>query len=315
MTANIHIKKEFAELVHPLSIQEYEALKRSISEQGFWESNPIIINKDGIILDGHHRFQACQELEIQPITSIASFPDKLQEKLYVTRTNRIRRQLNDFQNIELALGEKPILDEMAKRRRMANLKQNHSNLNSSSDSNPIPSVEYQTVGNGSGRVDQQIVELAGVGKDAVRKVEFILEKAPQDLLDKARKGQWAIHRLYKKLKYEERRQDLINTKSVISELSAANNNIRLIHDDFRNYVSQIPDNSIDLIFVDPPYAKEWVHLYSDLGTLANRVLKPGASFVTYVGRFVVHEAMDRLTARRFTLQSLVAVSYSTQRTS
>ena len=83
---------------------------------------------------------------------------------------------------------------------------------------------------------------------------------------------------------------------MISELSTANNNLRLIHDDFRSYVIEIPDNSIDLIFVDPPYPREWVHLYSDLGTLANRVLKPGASFVTYVGRQVLHEVMDKLRA-------------------
>ena len=141
------------------------------------------------------------------------------------------------------------MEEIAKRNSEAKLKQNNNNKNN----NHKPSVQIQTVG--IGRVDQEIGRHAGVGKDTVRKVEMILQKSPQDLLDRARKGQWAIHRLYKKLEYEQKRKDLINTKSVISELSVANNNIKLIHDDSKNYVSQIPDNSIDLIFVDPPYPK------------------------------------------------------------
>lgn len=286
----IHINKEYQDLVPSQSEQEYQSLKASIKANGFWTSNPIVVNKEGIILDGHHRYRACKELQVEPITTAELFDDRLEEKLYIINNNLTRRQLNSFQRIELALKSKPILEEIAKRNSKANLKQNNNNNNN--HHSHLPSVRIQTVG----RVDQEIGKLAGVGKDTVRKVETILQKTPDELLDSARKGQWTIHRLYKKLKYEERRLDLINTKSVISELSAANNNIRLIHDDFRNYVIEIPDNSIDLIFVDPPYPREWVHLYSDLGTLASRVLKPGASFVTYVGRQVIHEVMDRLTA-------------------
>ena len=216
MNSDLKINREYAELVPALSVQEYEALKLSISEKGFWKSNPIVVNNEGIILDGHHRYKACKELQVEPITTTAElFDDRLEEKLYVINSNLTRRQLNSFQRIELALKEKPILEEIAKRNSEPNLKQNNNNKNN----NHKPSVRIQTVG--IGRVDQEIGRHAGVGKDTVRKVEMILQKAPQDLLDRARKGQWAIHRLYKKLEYEQKRKDLINTKSVISGLSAA----------------------------------------------------------------------------------------------
>ena len=176
----------------PLSLQEYEALKRSITDKGFWKSKPITVNGHGIILDGHHRFQACQELKIKPVISVETFGDDLQEKLFVIESNLRRRQLNKFQRTELALKEKPIKAEIARRNSRANLKQVSRQPSSSPNPNlaSIPSVEYQTVGNGNGngRVDKQIADLAGVGRDAVREVEFILEKAPEELIDRLRRG-------------------------------------------------------------------------------------------------------------------------------
>jgi 16S rRNA G966 N2-methylase RsmD len=42
---------------------------------------------------------------------------------------------------------------------------------------------------------------------------------------------------------------------------------------------EIPYSSIDLIFTDPPYGKEYLQLYKELGKLAIRVLRPGGSLV------------------------------------
>lgn len=47
----------------------------------------------------------------------------------------------------------------------------------------------------------------------------------------------------------------------------------------------IPDNSIDMIFTDPPYHKEYLHLYEWLATEAERVLKPGGALLTYIGNY------------------------------
>ena len=53
-------------------------------------------------------------------------------------------------------------------------------------------------------------------------------------------------------------------------------NIRVIVKDIRALsADDIPDESIDCIITDPPYPKEYVDLFGDLGALAARVLKPG----------------------------------------
>jgi ParB-like chromosome segregation protein Spo0J len=53
-------------MVPELSPEEYESLKQSIMKDGLYV--PIIVNQNGIILDGHHRYKACQELGIEPKT-------------------------------------------------------------------------------------------------------------------------------------------------------------------------------------------------------------------------------------------------------
>jgi hypothetical protein len=48
----------------------------------------------------------------------------------------------------------------------------------------------------------------------------------------------------------------------------------------------VADNSIDLIFTDPQYNREFIPFYCKLGELALRVLKPGGSLVTYFPQYV-----------------------------
>ena len=60
----------------------------------------------------------------------------------------------------------------------------------------------------------------------------------------------------------------------------------------KGLTKEVADDSIDLIFTDPPYDKESVPLYGDLAKLAQRVLKPGASLVTFFGQAALPEITD-----------------------
>ena len=112
------------------------------------------MNQNGIVLDGHHRYKACQELGIEPKTQVKEFKDKSDEQLFVIDCNLIRRQLNNFQRTELALKSKPILEAIVKR---------NESLGGKGDRDLTP----------LGRVNERIGERAGVSRDTVRKVEKI----------------------------------------------------------------------------------------------------------------------------------------------
>jgi 16S rRNA G966 N2-methylase RsmD len=54
--------------------------------------------------------------------------------------------------------------------------------------------------------------------------------------------------------------------------------------DCREGFATIPDESIDVIFTDPPYTREYLDCYRVLGKEAARVLKPSGFLVAYAGQ-------------------------------
>jgi len=98
---DIIINPEYEAIVPPLTEEEFERLKNSIEEVGLYE--PIVVNKERVILDGHHRFKACKDVGVLPRFTIKSFDTKIAEEIYVIETNVIRRQLNQYQSTILGL--------------------------------------------------------------------------------------------------------------------------------------------------------------------------------------------------------------------
>jgi 16S rRNA G966 N2-methylase RsmD len=76
---------------------------------------------------------------------------------------------------------------------------------------------------------------------------------------------------------------------------------------------QIPDNSIDLIFTDPPYATKDLPLYAELAKLAARVLKPGGNLVTYSGHYCLPQVFDYLEHSNLKYIHQIIVQHSGQR--
>jgi 16S rRNA G966 N2-methylase RsmD len=280
-------KRQYAALVRGLSSQEYQSLKKSIKENG--QHVPIIVNSENIILDGHHRFRICKELGIKPITVTRKFEneDKLQEQLFVINCAVEGRQLNDFEKIELRLKAKPIIQKIAKQ----------------NESRGGKGVRIHTP---LGRVDKELGKSIGLSHDTVHKVDTILKKAPPETLGKLRTGTESINHVYKSIVKEERKQNLVNQTPAIS----LPDGIKIVYDDFIEYGKNIPNDSIDLIFTDPPYALESIPIYVELGIVAQRILKPGGSLVTYVGHRIIPDVIHQMENSGLTYWWIIAVKLS-----
>lgn len=61
----------------------------------------------------------------------------------------------------------------------------------------------------------------------------------------------------------------------------------LRHQDFREATT--PEDSVDLIFTDPPYSPVFKDLYADLSAFAYRVLRPGGICAAYSGQLALAE--------------------------
>jgi len=81
---------EYADIMPDMSDEEYHTLKASIRQNGFDETIPIIVDEDGQVVDGHHRFRACRELDVEPVIHTVENPTV--EQAY--RVNLARRDLS-----------------------------------------------------------------------------------------------------------------------------------------------------------------------------------------------------------------------------
>ena len=88
-------------------------------------------------LDGHHRFRACKEIGIPLQYHTKEFKDSLDEKEFLIEVNLRRRELNEFQRVEIGYSLENIEKERAKRRMslggqrvgLANKKEEHDENN------------------------------------------------------------------------------------------------------------------------------------------------------------------------------------------
>jgi site-specific DNA-methyltransferase (adenine-specific) len=187
--------------------------------------------------------------------------------------------------------------ELARQRSLSNLKVG----------NKLPTVSHDTTGE-TGRTRDKIAKESGLSPATYARVKKIIESGDKLTKEKLRSGKAKIGTEYKKIVFEEKRQGYRAKSLAIPYLAV--DGLQLINGDFREKCKTIPDNSIDIIFTDPPYALEDLPLYRDLGELAMRVLKDGSSLITYVGHHLVSEAIGYLRQAGIENVWLIAIKQS-----
>jgi ParB-like chromosome segregation protein Spo0J len=92
------------QVMPPLSVPEYDALKASIAA-GYDPARPIVVDENGAVLDGHHRQQVCAELGITPPAVTLPGLTEDQKHDYAMRANLAQRHLSQLQKRELIRAE------------------------------------------------------------------------------------------------------------------------------------------------------------------------------------------------------------------
>lgn len=67
--------------------------------------------------------------------------------------------------------------------------------------------------------------------------------------------------------------------------------------DSQDLASDIPDDSIDIIFTDPPYSTKYLYLYEWLAKEAYRVLKPGGFLCTIAGGYNLDKVFSLMSGK------------------
>ena len=278
---SITIDPKYASAVPPMPPKKYEQLKQSIKDDGL--HTKLTLNGNYILLDGHHRYKACQEigrLITEDDIDIKHY-DPLKEEKFVQSNNQIRRHLNLFQEAEGLVKLVELEAEEASRRQKAGKK---ITLNSG---------ELEVY---KGQARDIAIKKYGatLSPSTFTRANKIIQCGSEEVKQRLRENKTKINTEYSKIQKQEKKQKLLAEAYNIAKLP---DGVKLIHADFTQIgEEEIPSNSIPLIFVDPPYAEEYLPLYKELGKLAMRVLQDGGSLVTYLGEGYLDIVIEYLKA-------------------
>ena len=251
----LRINFEYSKLVSQFSNQEYEMLKDSIKQDGL--HYPIVVSSKGEILDGHHRYKICKELDIPIKCEVKYFDNLSEEKRFVIDINLKRRQLNDFQKAELAYTLEDLYKEQARLRQLSKLKNVKDNLpsslgpndhNDNKEENPTATDTEEE----KGRTIEVLSKSHGISPKTYQRAKTIIENGTEETKEKLRQGRTTISKESEKIQRDRKRQELLSQIKQSDSFNNKNNernNYKLIYGDFiERSQKEIADNSIDLIF-------------------------------------------------------------------
>lgn len=170
--------------------EDRRKLKESIKKEGI--QIPLILNREGFILDGHTRFEICLELGIENIpTEIKTFPDDIAERKFVVMTNLARRYLNKFQKIELSWP----LFELEKKRALEreNWKNNPELCKIDKKTGKILSAK-KPIKEGLSAV--LFGKKIGLGKTLINQTDYLKKNASKELLERCRNDDISVCTAY-----------------------------------------------------------------------------------------------------------------------
>jgi ParB-like chromosome segregation protein Spo0J len=186
---SLHLNPEYAKLLPKMSDEEFAELKSSIQAEG--QHYPIVVNEDLEVLDGHHRFQACVELGIEPDFEVRKFEDKLLEKKFVIEANLRRRHLTTFQLVELGVPLLEIEKALAKKRQATGGKTGRNMQLGLAPDDAKPVLKSKAAA--------AVAKKVGVSTRTFERGKKILEKASEEDKQKLREGKASITGVYREV--------------------------------------------------------------------------------------------------------------------
>ena len=170
---------EFAELLPPLSKEQFDALEKDIVANGCYA--PVIVNEDMVVIDGHNRKSICEKHNIPYRIAVFSFEDALEAKKWMLETQRGRRNIGSWELGKIALKLRPEIEAKAK-----------ANMGMRTDL-------LATLPEGYSSTDtrRELADSVGIGERTMGKVMQIDDNAPEAVRKALDSGELSVDRAYR----------------------------------------------------------------------------------------------------------------------
>ena len=179
---DLAVDPEFRDLIPPLNEEELKLLEESLVADGC--ESPLIV-WNGVIIDGHNRYAICRKHDIPFSIQEKNFDTREEVMLWMLRNQLGRRNLNNYQRVELVLKFEPLVKNAAEQRMMAG-----------KAANPVPTLAQ---GQTKGRTRDHLSEAAGVSHGTFAKAKKLVQSADEETKRELRAGKVTVNRAYTEL--------------------------------------------------------------------------------------------------------------------
>lgn len=223
----ITIDTEFKNLIPPLTDEEYAGLEQSIVEEGCRDA---LITWDGVLIDGHNRYEICTKHGIEFKTREFFFADRNEAIEWIIKNQFGRRNLPAYERARLALRLKPVIAAKAKENLATHTESGYQGCQIS-DKAAIDTKK-------------ELARAAGVSHDTIAKVEKIEATATPEIKEQLRTGQMSINQAYKTVRREELRKQ--RDEQIVEQIDREKTESHV--DIFTT------DKKYRVIYADPPWS-------------------------------------------------------------
>jgi len=285
-TKTKRLQTPFADLLPPLSTEEFDALKADIKERGVQDR--VWVDEDGNVLDGHHRLKCDPDAPRRVVKGLTP----AEKEAFVFKANFVHRNLSPEQKREA----KKAMKRVALALRAEDPKKWTQKRIAAALGVAQPTVAaWQLDGMRNIKPDNAHTPDARVKvpKDEKAKIAARVSDGEEQTQVAADYGvaQSTVSRIVSAATQEQEAEKA--RKESARQLAALK--VDGFHEgDFRDVAFAIPDDSVDLIFTDPPYDRESLPLYGDMAVIAAKKLRPGGSLITYLGQYQIHHVIGFL---------------------
>ena len=296
---------------------DINSLAESIASVGLLQ--PIVINENNELIDGQRRIKAYEQLGRTEIPIYQVNLEMIILGEFHANTNR-----KDFTSSERVAISNAVEEFLRKHSKGVGRPRNvqKSGKTSIKDSRLSPDSTNEGSENNvvnlttfSGRIKDNVSRYFGISRNALEKEKEIVNAAEQnpelfgELVKKVDLKKVSVDKACQEIhKQIKKAQILASVRSTTNNSSS--NNVTLLHGDFREQLTTLRSNSVDLIFTDPPYGAEYIHLYHDLAVISNSILREGGSLVTYVGHYAIPKVIKMMEDAGLTYWWPIAVMLS-----